>query len=117
LVAFRVAGKDVEFFKQMAEDHYRRGDIKTPTIAALGKWNLYWTCKMLKDLEKVRILTDQERSHSFGEPEVEDTKISDYDDRYNDDRYSTDGKGDYNDDGRWIKRPFFYEIWQKYKQL
>jgi len=141
LVAFRIAAKDVEFFKQMADDHYKRGDIKTPTVAALGKWNLYWTCNMLKDLEKARILTDQQQfQNSYGEPEVEEPKIScsmNHGDSFptsflpstdhpkvsypNDtilQNEMIDGKGD--SDGLSIRRPFFYEIfpdWQKQKKL
>jgi hypothetical protein len=144
LVAFRIAAKDLEFFKQMAEDHYKRGDIKTPTVAALGKWNLYWTCNMLKDLEKARILTDQQRSeNSHRAPEVEKPKIDDYKHTYSDHSYISspmppheasqipcpsgttlqnqmiDRKEDYNInyDGKSITRPFFYEVFPDWEQL
>jgi hypothetical protein len=86
LVAFRIAAKDVEFFKQMAHNHFKRGDIKAPTVAALGKWNLYWTCNMLKDLEKARILADQQPQRSISPSELElpkpQTKIIDHDQEY-----------------------------------
>jgi hypothetical protein len=94
LVAFRIAAKDVEDFKKMAEDHYRRGDIKTPTVAALGKWNLYWTCNMLKDLEKARILADEQQrrrqqqfENSHQAIEVEKPKVDQYRRRYRDYSY------------------------------
>jgi hypothetical protein len=128
LVAFRIAAKDLEFFKRMAEDHYRRGDIKTPTVAALGKWNLYWTCNMLKDLEKARILTDQQQSeNSHRAIEVGKPKIDDYKHRHRNNsypasqlqplktppiRYANDiilqnqRTEDYDYDGLCIRRPF-----------
>jgi hypothetical protein len=142
LVAFRIAAKDIEFFKQMAEDHYRRGDIKTPTVAALGKWNLYWTCNMLKDLEKARTLADQQQQseNSHRSPEVEKPKIDDYEKRYRDYSYPAsqlqppkvpqipyandmslqnggeDNKEDYDYDGLSIRRPFFYEVFPEWEQ-
>ena len=60
LVAFRIPSKDIEFFKRRAEAEYRRGDIKTPTIAALCKRNLYWTCNILNDLDKAGMSLDEQ---------------------------------------------------------
>lgn len=88
LVAFRIAANDVDSFKQMAEDQYKRGEIKTPTIAALCKRNLYWTCSMLKDLEKARILADKQRQRLISLSQLEEQKrqprarIKDYDHQY-----------------------------------
>ena len=145
LVAFRIAARDVEFFKRMAEDHYKRGEIKTPTVAALGKWNLYWTCNMLKDLEKARILADEQQQfeNSHRSLEVEKPKIDDYKHRYRDFGYPSsqlqpprihqvpyvndmslqnrgeDMKKDYNfnHDGKSITRPFFYELFPDWEQI
>jgi hypothetical protein len=143
LVAFRIAAKDLEFFKQMAEDHYKRGDIKTPTVAALGKWNLYWTSNMLKDLEKARILADEQQQfeNSHRAIEVEKPKVDQYRHRYRDYSYPSsqsqppnvphvndlsqqnqggeDDKEDYNFnyDGKSITRPFFYEVFPDWEQL
>ena len=134
LVAFRIAAKDLDFFKRMAEDHFKRGDIKTPTVAALCKQNLYWTCNMLKDLEKARILADQQLQRSIITSELEEptttTKIEDYDPQHKcyDNTYpyanhmtlqnqsGEDGKEDYNYDGKSIRRPFFYELYPNWEQ-
>jgi hypothetical protein len=56
LVAFRVAAKDVEYLKKSAEDDYKDGEIKVPTLAALAKHLLYRHLRMLKDIEKARML-------------------------------------------------------------
>jgi hypothetical protein len=37
LVAFRIAAKDVEDFKRMAQVYHKKGDIKISTLSALGK--------------------------------------------------------------------------------
>lgn len=93
LVAFRIAAKDLEFFKRMAAEHYKRGDIKKPTLAALGKWNLYWTRNMLKDLEKARILTVEQQRQQRQQQQSENShraieggmpKIDDYEKSYRD---------------------------------
>ncbi len=145
LVAFRIAAKDLEFFKQMAEDHYKRGEIKAPTVAALCKRNLYWTCTMLKDLEKARIMADeqQQSENSYRAIEAGMPKIDDYKHRYRDYTHPSsqlqpprvpypndmslqnqsredddeDYNYNYNFNGKSITRPFFYELFPDWKQL
>lgn len=60
LIAFRIPSKDIEFFKRRAAAGFKRGEIKTPTVAALCKRNLYWTCNIQEDLDKAETSLDEQ---------------------------------------------------------
>ncbi len=84
LVAFRVAAKDVEYWKQSAEDYHKDGELKAPTLAALGKYLLYRHLNMLKDIEKARAWKDQQPQSLYNstpkaeEPNLETTDVNNY---------------------------------------
>lgn len=133
LVAFRIAANDIDFFKQMVDDHYKMGEIKTQTLAALSKYLLYSRYKMCKDLEKVQMLTAQRSQPSYTNTSEEPRGWSNVNDHHHSNNYnypeSTSPKisnssytnemrlqnqredNEDNDDGNVLKRPFFYEVY------
>jgi hypothetical protein len=115
LVAFRVAAKDVGYLKKCAEDDYKRGEIKAPTLAALAKRLLYRHLRMLKDIDKARMMKYQQpRSFHSSTLDVEEPRPeSDANDYPQAQDYDAD---DNDDDGLSIKRPYFYELFPDWKE-
>src|SRR5437588_10236666 len=109
LVAFRVAAKDLQYFKQSAEDYHKNGEIKVPTLAALAKHLLYRDLNILKGIEKARLWRAQqpESIHNSTQevelPNIETTNVN----NYRKDDYDDDNN---DDEGSVLKRPFFYEL-------
>ena len=104
LVAFRVADRDLQYFKQSAEDYHKNGEIKVPTLAALAKHLLYRHLNILKGIEKARLWRAQQpgslhnSTQEVEVPNLETTNVNNY------------LKDDYYDEGSVLKRPFFYEL-------
>ena len=104
LVAFRVAARDLQYFKQSAEDYHKNGEIKVPTLAALAKHLLYRDLDILKGIEKARLWRAQQPGNLHNStqevevPNLETTNVNNY------------RKDDNDDEGSYLKRPFFYEL-------
>jgi hypothetical protein len=104
LIAFRVSAKDLQYFKQSAEDYHKNGEIKVPTLAALAKHLLYRDLDILKGIEKARLWRAQQPGNLHNStqevevPNLETTNVNTY------------LKDDYDDEGSVLERPFFYEL-------
>lgn len=111
LVVFRVATKDIEFLNKCAEDDYKSGEIKAPTLAAFAKHLLYQHLNILKDIEKARAWrAEQPRNLDNSTTEVvEEENLETASLNY----YCND---DYDDQGVSLKRPYFYELYPDWKE-
>lgn len=120
----------------MANDQFERGDIRSPTVAALCKRNLYRTCNMLKDLEKAQMMKDQQSQGLYDnaseEPRAGSSANGYY--LYHNYNYSTSPMPEVSsisheiemglqneiegndDEGKVLKQPFFYEVYSNWKQ-
>jgi len=110
-VAFRVAPKDVGYLKKCAEDDYKRGEIKAPTLAALAKRLLYRHLRMLKDIDKARMMKYQQpRNLHNSSSELEEITLETANVNYlQKDNYD-------NDEGSSIRGPLFYELFPNWKE-
>jgi hypothetical protein len=111
LVSFRIAANDVEYLRRSAQGDYKNGRIKAPTLAALAKHLLNQHLRMLKDIDKARMMKNQQPQtlHS-GLSEFEETNLETANINYLlKDNYD-------NDEGSSIRGPLFYELFPDWNE-